>query len=142
MVTILANVLLVVLFMMFLLASGNQLNAKIKIAYAPETASRILGVIGRISDQVRRYLIAKALVSAGTGVLVFLVLLVLGVDFPVFWGFLAFVLNFIPTVGDLVATLLPTSWRCFSLIHWSSLYCVLSSSGLYKLSWATCSNRG
>lgn len=107
-VTILANVLLVVLFMMFLLASGNQLNAKIKIAYAPETAARILGVIGRISDQVRRYLIAKALVSAGTGLLVFLVLLVLGVDFPVFWGFLAFVLNFIPTVGDLVATLLPT----------------------------------
>ncbi len=106
--SLVANALLVVLFMMFLLASVNQLDTKVKAAYEPDTASRILGIIRRISLQVRRYLIAKALVSAGTGVLVFLVLWLLRVDFPVFWGFLAFILNFIPTVGDLVATLLPT----------------------------------
>ena len=107
-VALVANVFLVLLFMLFMLAGASQLEGKIRKAYPEAMAARINQAIDRISRQVRRYLVAKALISAGTGVIVTLALWLLGVDFPVFWGFLAFVLNFIPTVGDLVSTLLPT----------------------------------
>ena len=99
--------ILVLLFMLFILAGSGELNAKIKGAYPKDVADRIADVTDNISRQVRQYLAAKTLVSALTGFLIFLVLLILGVDFPVFWGFLAFILNFIPNIGSLVAVIFP-----------------------------------
>ena len=43
-----------------------------------------------------------------TGLLSYFVLLIIGVDAPAFWAFLIFVLNFIPTIGSLIATIFPT----------------------------------
>ena len=102
-----SNTFLVIIFMLFILAGSGDLGAKIKRAYPPEVAARIGGVTDNISKQVRQYLAAKTIVSALTGFLIFLVLWILGVDFPVFWGFLAFVLNFIPNIGSLVAVIFP-----------------------------------
>ncbi len=101
------NIFLVILFMLFILAGSGDLGEKIKHAYPDEVADRLGGVTKNISKQVRQYLAAKTLVSAITGFLIFLVLWILGVDFPVFWGFLAFLLNFIPNIGSLVAVIFP-----------------------------------
>ena len=106
-VSLLSNVFLVLLFMLFLLAGSGELEAKIWKAYPPQVAGRIAEVMANISSEVRSYLAAKALVSALTGILIFLILWILGVDFPVFWGFLAFLLNFIPNIGSMVAVILP-----------------------------------
>lgn len=102
-----ANAFLVILFMLFLLGGSGDLDIKLKRAYPEEVAERISGVAQNISKQVRQYLAAKTLVSAITGFLIFLVLLIFGIDFPVFWGFLAFLLNFIPNIGSLVAVIFP-----------------------------------
>ncbi len=102
-----ANAFLVILFMLFLLGSSGDLDIKLKRAYPDEVAQRISGVAQNVSKQVRQYLAAKTLVSAITGFLIFLVLLIFGVDFPVFWGFMAFLLNFIPNIGSLVAVIFP-----------------------------------
>ena len=48
-----------------------------------------------------------------TGVLSYLVLLLLGVDFPILWAFIIFLFNYIPYVGSLVATLLPALFVIF-----------------------------
>ncbi len=106
-VNLVSNTFLVLLFMLFILAGSGQLGAKIQKAYPSDVAARIVGVMDNISGQVRQYLAAKALVSALTGFLIFLILWILGVDFPIFWGFLAFLLNFIPNIGSLVAVVLP-----------------------------------
>lgn len=103
----LSNALLVILFMLFILAGSGELDAKIKQAFPAETAERIIGVTENISQQVRQYLAAKTLVSALTGFLLFLVLWILGVDFPIFWGFLAFLFNFVPNIGSFAAVVLP-----------------------------------
>ncbi len=106
-VTFVGNVFLVVLFMLFMLAGSGELGAKIRHAFPPDSADRIARVLKNSSAQVRQYLVTKTLVSAGTGFLTFLALWILGVDFPMVWGFLAFLLNFIPNVGSLVAVVLP-----------------------------------
>ena len=60
-----------------------------------------------IELQVKRYLLAKFLISAAVGALVGVILLVLGVDLAIVFGLLTFLLNFIPNVGPVIATLLP-----------------------------------
>jgi len=60
-----------------------------------------------IETRIKRYLAAKALISAATGLLVGLTLSVLGVDLALLFGLFAFLLNFVPNVGSVLATLLP-----------------------------------
>ncbi len=104
--TFLANAFLVLLFMLFILASSGELATKVRRAYPEEVAERVEIVTQNITRGVRRYLVAKTFVSGLTGVLVGLVLWILGVDFPVFWGFITFVFNFIPNIGSIAAVVL------------------------------------
>jgi AI-2 transport protein TqsA len=65
------------------------------------------GVWGEVEERIERYLVTKALLSGATGALVGSVLSLLGIDLALVFGLFAFLLNFIPTIGSLVATLLP-----------------------------------
>jgi AI-2 transport protein TqsA len=65
------------------------------------------GLLDDIEQSVRRYTLLMVALSALTGFLVWLPLWLLGVQFAFLFGFLAFLLNFIPNVGSIVATLLP-----------------------------------
>jgi AI-2 transport protein TqsA len=103
----LGTVFLIVLFMLFILSGTGDLGKKVAMAFPQEQAERISGIIRNINHQVRQYLVTKTLISAGTGLLVGLALWILGVDFPLLWGFLTFGLNFIPNFGSVVATALP-----------------------------------
>ncbi|MEE4375955.1 MAG: AI-2E family transporter [Candidatus Competibacteraceae bacterium] len=65
------------------------------------------GFLGAVESRVRRYIVIKTFISALTGVLVGVVLSVLGVDLAMAFGLFAFLLNFIPSIGSIIATLLP-----------------------------------
>ena len=101
------NTLLVILFMLFILAGAGDLDAKVERALPSEVAERIATVVRNASAQVRQYLVTKTLISAASGFLIFLILWILGIDFPLLWGFLAFLLNFIPNIGSLLSVFLP-----------------------------------
>jgi predicted PurR-regulated permease PerM len=80
---------------------------KIERAFPDSQGGKVNRVTASIASQISRYLSIKLLLSAITGALVWLVLRLMGVDFPITWGVLAFLLNFIPTVGSIVATIPP-----------------------------------
>ncbi len=65
------------------------------------------GLWGDIDGKVRRYIVTKVLTSATTGLLTGLILWALGVDLALVFGMMAFLLNFIPSIGSIIATLLP-----------------------------------
>ena len=65
------------------------------------------GFWGEVQSRIQRFIIVKGLVSALTGVLVGFTLVMLGVDLALVFGVFAFLLNFIPSLGSIVATLLP-----------------------------------
>lgn len=69
----------------------------------PETS----GIYAEIESAVRRYITTKFLISVATGVLVWLILWAFGLPMAGLFGMLAFLLNFIPSIGSVVATLLP-----------------------------------
>jgi AI-2 transport protein TqsA len=92
---LLSQGLLVVVFLFFLLI-GDTLR--------PEPRR---GVLGEIERRIHRYIATKAVLSAATGACVWLVLAALGIDLAMMFRLFAFLLNFIPSIGSLVATLLP-----------------------------------
>jgi predicted PurR-regulated permease PerM len=59
----------------------------------------------RFVGDIERYMVIKTLISLVTGCLIGTWLFILGVDFPILWGFLAFLLNYVPSVGSTVAAI-------------------------------------
>ena len=102
---VLATGLLVLLAVMFILMEAPSLHAKLRVAFKPsaEAEARISQLLKRLN----RYMSIKALTSLGTGVLIWGWLTFLGVDFAPLWGVLAFLLNFVPTIGSIVAAVPP-----------------------------------
>jgi AI-2 transport protein TqsA len=68
---------------------------------------KVGGVYAEIHEKIQRYIVAKFAISATTGLLVGFVLSLFGLDLALMFGVMAFLLNFIPSIGSIVATLLP-----------------------------------
>jgi predicted PurR-regulated permease PerM len=102
---IFANGLLVLLTVIFILLEAPTLWAKLHAAFAltPEGEERIRRLFGSIN----RYMQIKAATSFATGVCAYILLWFLGVDFAIFWAILAFFLNFIPVVGNIIMMIPP-----------------------------------
>ena len=94
-------IVLVALIMLFLLAEAGGVPGKLRAAMGRDDAD--LGRYGRVMSEIQRYLAIKTATSMSTGILVGLLTLSLGVDFALFWGLTAYLLNYIPTIGSLVA---------------------------------------
>ncbi len=96
----LANTFLIVLTVIFLLIEGVALPHKWRLMgrHAPSTES-----FGRFVASVNSYLAIKGWVSLATGVVITVWLAVLGVDYPVLWGLVAFLFNFVPNIGSIIA---------------------------------------
>jgi AI-2 transport protein TqsA len=97
------SAVLVLMFVVFMLSEAGGLPSK--LARAMGDRAFHLERAAPIVVEVQRYLAIKTLISLVTGVLVATAASVLGVDFALFWGLLAFLLNFIPNLGSIVAAL-------------------------------------
>lgn len=102
-----SNAFVILLYVLFMLAGTGALSRKVQAGFKSGQAETVAGLIRTVDAQIRQYLVTKALISAGVGAMVVIILLLFGVDFALLWGFLTFLLNFIPNIGSLVATLLP-----------------------------------
>ena len=93
-------------FLMFMLIEAPYLDDKIEKAFG-RNAKRVKKILSTISEQVSQYLGTLALISFVTGVCAWIVLMMLDVQLAAGWGVLTFLLNFIPTVGSIIATIPP-----------------------------------
>jgi predicted PurR-regulated permease PerM len=98
---VLTNAFLILLTVIFMLFEANSLPSKLRAALRAPQAS--LDHLREVMFTINRYMFIKACTSLLTGVLIWGWLKVLGVDFPAMWGMLAFLLNFVPTIGSIIA---------------------------------------
>jgi len=131
---ILGNAFLIALYVLFLLIEESIFSAKLKAIF-PESDrfERVDGIVRKIENAVTDYIGLKTLVSLITGTLSYIVLLILGVDSPVFWAFLIFLLNFIPTIGSLIATLFPAIYALLQFGELTPFVLVLVLVGLVQI---------
>lgn len=100
---VLSNIFLILVTVSFILLEAWSFPVKLReILRTPEHS---LPAFGRFIHTMNRYMAIKSIVSVATGVLVGLMLWGLGVDFPLLWGTLAFLLNFVPNLGSLLASI-------------------------------------
>ncbi len=104
---------LVFVFLVVIVAGRGRGLARIRKSLGPGQAERVTAVLAATNAQVRKYLVIKTAVSLGTGLQTWIVLTLFGVDFALLFGFLAFVLNFIPYVGSIIAAALRVGFAFF-----------------------------
>lgn len=119
-----SRVLIVVITMTFILFEATELEQKFEAAFG--TAKRRLGPFTDATRQVQRYLVIKSLASFFTGVFITIGCTFIGVDFPVLWGLIAFLFNFVPSIGSIVAAVPPILLALVQLSwEWSIVVAVL-----------------
>jgi len=96
----LTNAFLIFLTVVFILFEAVSLPEKLRHAFGGDGSHVHLQ---RFIDSVKRYLAIKTTVSLGTGIVVAIWLAILDIDFPLLWGLLAFLLNFVPNIGSIIA---------------------------------------
>jgi len=105
----------IVIYVLFMLLEESYFQIKLKsLARSDGDFNSANAVIAKIEHSVSSYLSLKTITSLLTGLLSFIALSIIGVDAAIFWAFLIFLLNYIPTIGSLVATSFPTM---FALIE-------------------------
>ena len=101
--SVLSNIVLILLTVTFMLLEASSFPVKF---------STVLGVpqaafpqLSRFVDTMKRYMVIQTAISLTAGILVGIWVAVLGVDFPVLWGLLAFLLHYVPNLGSILAAI-------------------------------------
>lgn len=98
---VLTNAILITLTVVFILLETSGFPAKLRAAKGDPKAS--FHGFEEFTHAVKSYLAIKTIVSLATGVVAALWVFLLGLDFPLLWGLLAFLFNYVPTIGSILA---------------------------------------
>ena len=119
-ISVLSDAMLIFVIVLFLLLERTTFMPKITFALPRDKSQKFASTMGRINRQMTKYLMLKAVISLLTGFLYYLTAIVTNLDFALVWGVLAMLLNFIPTIGSIIVTVLtilmsiiqfaPTEW--------------------------------
>lgn len=115
----LTNTFLILFYVVFILIEASSLPDKVRRALGTKTMA--LEHFQGFSDSVQRYLLIKTLVSIGTGIFAGVALTIIGVDYAILWGLVAFLLNYIPSIGSMIASVPPILIALIQLGPTSSL---------------------
>ena len=104
------NTFLIIIYVLFLLLEQAVFPKKLRALFTyEEHYRRSQEIIEHINEAIRAYFKVKLTVSLITAITSYILMALVGVDFAVFWAFLIFILNFIPNIGSLIATIFPAT---------------------------------
>ncbi|MEA2091601.1 MAG: AI-2E family transporter, partial [Campylobacterota bacterium] len=94
------NGFVILLSVVFMLLESEHFVSK--ISYATNDNS-VINNIEEILSKIKRYMVLKAIISLFTGFVIWISLMIIGTDYAFLWAVLAFILNFIPNIGSIIA---------------------------------------
>ena len=103
--SVLSNSFLIILTVIFMLAETNSFPRKLNAVLTNPRKSLLY--FSEFTRNLNNYIAIKTTLSAVTGLVVTIFLSLIGVDFPILWGLLAFLLNFVPNIGSIIAAIPP-----------------------------------
>ena len=101
--SVLANAFLILLTVVFILLEAADFPKKVQAAM--KSPKKSLATINQFSQSANRYIVIKTLISVTVGLSISIWLLILGVDYPLLWGTLAFLLNYVPNIGSILVAI-------------------------------------
>ncbi len=116
----LGNTGLILIYVGFLLVEQKTFSRKLDYLFTdPQNRASTEELLSHIQSDIQTYISIKTLMSLVTGLLSYGILLLVGVDFAAFWAFTIFLLNYIPTIGSIIATVFPA---LLALIQFDNAY--------------------
>jgi AI-2 transport protein TqsA len=100
---LLGNAFLILLTVSFILLEAATFPVKIDKAFGKSEA--VMDDFRGVIESINSYMVIKTYISLTTGILVTVWLTVLKVDFPILWGLLAFIFNYVPNIGSIIAAI-------------------------------------
>lgn len=97
------NTLTIFFLALFLLLELDSINLKTRAIL--RSSSESVENLSRITKSIRHYLSIKTVTSLMTGVFIWLGLMIIGVDYAIIWGLIAFLFNYIPNIGSIIAAI-------------------------------------
>lgn len=102
------NAMMITFYALFIFAEESSFANKLRLMYSEkEKQDKLEEILGKIDQMFSDYISLKSLVSLITAGLSYIILLIIGIDSPIFWAFLIFIMNFIPSIGSIIATVFP-----------------------------------
>ena len=124
----------VLLYLVFMLLEEHLFPHKLKAMYPEKNRYKhIKTLVGKIDHSIGNYIALKTVTSLTTGFLSYFALLFIGIDAPFFWAFLIFILNFIPTIGSLIATIFPAIFAILQFGEFTHGFLVLAIVGTIQM---------
>lgn len=131
---ILGSAFMILVYVIFMFLEEAHFQRKLKKVFPNEERFGMVSeILGKTEVSISKYITLKAFVSLVTGVLSYIVLLIIGIDSPFFWAFFIFLLNFIPIIGSLIATLFPAFFCLLQFGEFGPGFLVLLIVGAIQL---------
>jgi len=99
--SLMGNAFLVFFIILFLLLEDQSFAYKAKVL--TRRPDKSVAFLNRIGKSIRHYLSIKTVISLITGLLIWICLVIIGVKYAIVWALIAFLLNYIPTIGSILA---------------------------------------
>ena len=99
----LSKPILLVIGVAFILAESKSFQTKLRVIF--RNNAKKLEHFNLFSFNIQKYFVVKSFTSFLTGFIITLVLMFFGVDYPILWGVIAMLFNFIPVVGSIIASI-------------------------------------
>jgi predicted PurR-regulated permease PerM len=116
--SLLGTFVLVIAFLVFGLLETPDFQTKLEHLLPADRAAGWLEAIHDITSDFQRYIVVRTVIGLITGTLVTIFAWVIGLDFALIWGLTNFLLNYIPTLGSIVAVIPPV---LFGLVQFQSI---------------------
>jgi predicted PurR-regulated permease PerM len=116
---ILANSAVVLVYVIFLLMGTTSAKMKLDKLFPVKGTQykKFTNNMHFIGGSVRYYISSMTMISLVTGIVSYVILLIIGVEYAFLWAFLIFILNFIPYIGPLISSLLPAIFAVITTGH-------------------------
>ena len=98
---LLSNMVLIGIAAILMLLEASGMAAKMRAAL--DDPEHTLASVNEFVASVKSYIVIKTVISFITGLAVGIYLVIVGLEFPVLWGLLAFILNYVPNIGWIIA---------------------------------------
>ncbi len=129
-----SNTFVIIIYALFILLEEANFYTKLQTVVPGKTQfMQLTIVLDKIDKSVSKYIGLKTLVSFITGLASYIALFFIGVDAPLFWAFLIFLLNYIPTIGSLIATIFPVIFCLLQFGDFSKGFLVLIIVGIIQV---------
>lgn len=110
---------IIFLYVLFLTMEWRSFDLKLAALFPDEKQfSKAKKIINKISQDIRSYIFIKSVLSLSLALISFVLFKIVGVHFAAFWALVIFLLNYIPTIGSIIATILPCLLTLIQFDSW------------------------